>query len=144
MSSLAASVGLDVVSRATAERLGTLSAAVLDVPSRKLVAWQIGTGRHALIADTANVRGIEDAVVLEAESSARPTASPEEQATVDGKRPLLQARVLTDAGEEIGPVQDVEFDPETGAVGNIVVPGGPISADRLRGLGGYALVVTTS
>ena len=63
---------------------------------------------------------------------------------MDGKRPLLQARVLTDAGEEIGPVQDVEFDPETGAVGNIVVPGGPISADRLRGLGGYALVVTTS
>lgn len=145
MSSLADAMGRDVMSRATAEKLGALSGAVLDVPSRQIVSWQIGTGRRALVAEHAAVRGIGDAaVVIDQQSSARAAASPAEVATVKGNRPLLTARVLTDAGEEIGPVEDVEFDPASGAVLSVTVPGGRIPADRLRGLGGYALVVATS
>lgn len=145
MTSLARTVGSDVVSRATAENLGAIGAAVLDVPSRRLVAWQIGSGRKAQIAEHSAIHGIgEAAVVVEQDSSVRPAASPEEVATVKGDRPLLKARVITDAGEDIGPVEDVEFDPDSGVVHTVTVPGGPIPVDRLRGLGSYALVVATS
>ena len=145
MTSLAATIGRDVVSRASAENFGSISGAVLDVPSRTLVAWQIGSGRRGQVAEHANVHGIgEAAVVIDQDSSVRAAASPEEIATVKGDRTLLNARVITDAGEDIGPVGDVEFDPDSGVVQTVTVPGGPIPADRLRGLGSYALVVATS
>ncbi len=144
MSSLAQIMGRSVVSRATAENLGPITGAVLDVPSRRLVAWQLGKGRKATVLGHEAVGGIGDAaLVVDQESSSREPAAPAEIATVKGKRPLLGARVLTDAGEEIGPLEDVEFDPATGEVHAVQVPGGEIAASRLRGLGGYALVVAT-
>ena len=145
MTSLARTVGRDVVSRESAENHGSISGAVLDVASRTLVAWQIGSGRKGRIAEHRSVHGIgEAAVVVDQDASIREATSPEEEATVKGHRPLLSARVITDAGEDIGPVQDVEFEPDSGAVQTVSVPGGPIPADRLRGLGSYALVVATS
>ncbi|MGI8879322.1 MAG: PRC-barrel domain-containing protein [Jatrophihabitans sp.] len=144
MSSLAETIGRSVVSRATAENLGPLTGAVLDVPSRTLVAWQVGKGRKATVLSTAAVGGIGDAaLVVDEESSVRDAESPSEIATVKGNRALLGARVLTDAGEEIGPLEDVEFDSANGTVQSVRVPGGVIEAGRLRGLGGYALVVGT-
>ncbi len=46
MSSLVALIGLPVVSRATAETVGSLVAPVVDVNSRSVVAWQVGKGRQ--------------------------------------------------------------------------------------------------
>jgi uncharacterized protein YrrD len=145
MTSLAQTLGRDVVSRTSAENLGPLGGAVLDVPSRRIVAWQVGSGRRALVAPHAAVHGIgAAAIVVEDEASLHPPADPAEVATAKGDRPLLSARVLTDAGEEIGPVEDVEFDPDSGAVLTVTVPGGQIPAERMHGLGSFALVVATA
>ena len=37
------------------ENLGTLQGAVIDVPSRSIVAWQVGKGRRARLVDYAHI-----------------------------------------------------------------------------------------
>ncbi len=54
---------------------------------------------------------------------------------------LLGKRVLTDAGDEAGKVQDVDFDPEDGTVLTLLTSAGDVAGSRLRGVGSYAVVV---
>ena len=55
---------------------------------------------------------------------------------------LLKKRTLSTAGEELGDVEDVGFDPETGRLTTIMLKGGgEIPADRLVGVGSYAVVL---
>jgi sporulation protein YlmC with PRC-barrel domain len=54
----------------------------------------------------------------------------------------LGHRVLSDRGFELGAVEDVEFDPESGALTSVhVTKGGAVTADRVLGAGSYAVVV---
>ena len=57
---------------------------------------------------------------------------------------LLGKRVLTTFGEDLGPVTDVDFDPDSGAVISLVLAGGDISGNRLIGIGSYAAIVHAS
>ena len=43
-------------------------------------------------------------------------------------------------GDEIGTVDDVEFDPETGEVTSLILASGDIAGTRLVGIGSYAVV----
>ena len=54
---------------------------------------------------------------------------------------LLGKRVLTTFGEDLGPVTDVDFDPDSGAVLSLVLAAGDVSGDRLIGIGSYAVTV---
>lgn len=143
MSSLSALIGLPVVSRTTAQDLGAVSGAVVDIGARRVVAWQVGKGRKGAVIEHGHLFGIgQAAVVVDQDASVRPATSDEEIETVKGNRILIGARVLSDAGNVIGTVQDAEVDPDSGAISIIRTSGGgEIAADRLRGFGSYALVV---
>jgi sporulation protein YlmC with PRC-barrel domain len=54
---------------------------------------------------------------------------------------LLGRRVLTETGTEHGTVLDVAFDTRTGRLLAVFTTRGELPADRLLGLGDYALVV---
>jgi uncharacterized protein YrrD len=142
VSSLVALIGLPVVSRTTAETVGTLIAPVLDVNARRVVAWQVVKGRHPLVVENEHLAGIgQAAAMLDEEASLREASEPEEVETVKGSHILLGARVLTDAGDVLGTIEDAEVDSDSGAVAFVRTSGGDVSADRLRGFGSYALVV---
>ena len=142
MSSLVALVGLPVVSRTTAETVGSLVAPVLDIDSRRVVAWQVVKGRHPLVVENESLTGIgQAAAMLNEESSMREAAAPEEVETVKGNHILLGARVITDAGDVLGTVEDAEVDSDSGQVAFVRTTNGDVDADRLRGFGSYALVV---
>jgi sporulation protein YlmC with PRC-barrel domain len=49
-------------------------------------------------------------------------------------------RLVTEAGEQIGRVTDVEFDLTTGSVTRLLTTDGPIRADYLPAAGAYAAV----
>ncbi|GMA86822.1 hypothetical protein GCM10025868_20720 [Angustibacter aerolatus] len=61
---------------------------------------------------------------------------------LDKRNHVLKKRVLTTAGQELGPVKDVEFDPATGDVTALVLKKqADVAGSRLVGIGAYAVVV---
>jgi uncharacterized protein YrrD len=54
---------------------------------------------------------------------------------------VLGKPVLTAAGDEIGRVADVEFDPATGEILRLITPDGSIEGGDLLAAGSYAAVV---
>jgi uncharacterized protein YrrD len=142
VTALSTLIGANVVSRATAEELGTIQAAVLDVPSRSVVAWQIGKGRRSKIVAHAHLTGMgAAAVVVDDEANLHDASTPEEAATVKGSRPLIGHQALSDGGDILGVVQDADVDTESGALLSVQTPAGSYEADRVRGLGSFALVI---
>ena len=142
MSSLVELIGHPLVSRATAENVGQLNDAVIDVDGRAVVAWQIGKGRKATVVENAHLTGIgQAAAMLDEESSLRAAESVDEVATLKGQRSVIKARVLSDAGDVLGVVEDLEIDPDSGQILVVRTSGGDVEPDRMRGFGSYALVV---
>ena len=142
MMRLSEAMGRSVVARDTAETIGSLHGAVVDAAAPRILALQVGKGHKAQLADWPSVTGVgPDAVVLEGEASLRAPAGEREQGVVKGDIPLLGGRVLTDRGDELGTLDDVEFDESTGEV--VALVSGPITAPggQLRSIGSYAIVV---
>jgi sporulation protein YlmC with PRC-barrel domain len=66
-----------------------------------------------------------------------------ERNLIDTTRSMLKRRVLTEHGVELDPLVDMEFDPETGNLEQLVLGDGTtLPADRLLGVGRYATVVS--
>jgi sporulation protein YlmC with PRC-barrel domain len=59
----------------------------------------------------------------------------------DKQHRVLGKRVLSERGDELGKVKDVEFDPDNGAVRSLITDTEEIAGARMVGLGTYALVV---
>ncbi|HWC12944.1 MAG TPA: hypothetical protein VG455_17190, partial [Acidimicrobiales bacterium] len=94
MTGLRAALGRRVVARDTAETVGEVQGAVVDVPTLRLVAIQVGKGRKARVVDWSSLSGVgPDAVVVRTESALRPPAGEREEGFVKGGLPLLGARV---------------------------------------------------
>ena len=54
---------------------------------------------------------------------------------------MLGKRVFSTGGDELGKVDDVEFDPDTGTITALFLAGGEVAGVRLIGVGSYAVVV---
>ena len=136
-------LGRSVVARDTAETIGEVGGAVVDPPSGRILAVQVGKGGKSRLADWAVVSGVgPDAVVVESEGSLRDPHGEWEPRVVKGDVPLLGARVLSARGDELGTLDDVEFDESTGRLLTLVAGGQPIAATRLRSIGSWAVVVS--
>ncbi len=142
MTGLRAALGRPVVARDTAETVGDVQGALVDVPNKRIVAFQVGKGRKARLADWSSVSGVgPDAVVVQSESALRDPAGDREERYVKGDLPLLGARVLTDRGDEAGALDDVEFDETTGVLVDLVAGEHRFPATGLHAIGSYAVVV---
>ena len=133
--------GRQVVSTSTAETVGQIAEFVIDPQSHTAVAVTLKnadsgdtvlwTSITAFGADAVTVTGT--AVIIDANDAV---------AALSGKdRRLLGKRVLNTIGEDLGPVTDVDFDPDNGAVTALVLATGDVPGDRLIGIGSYAAIV---
>ena len=108
--------GRKVVSTSTAETVGQISDFVIDPQSHTVVAVTLkkaGSGDTVLWSDI-TAFGADAVTVAGAEVI---TDANDAVAALSGKdRRLLGKRVLNTIGEDLGPVTDVDFDPDTGAV----------------------------
>ena len=138
--------GRKVVSRATAEALGELSHMVVDSSRRHVSAVVVSKGKkHAFVVDWEHISGFgPDAVMVKSEDTLRPPADDHEQETVDGKLELVGKRVLSERGNEHGSITDVEFDPDSGDIGSLLVGEERITPTDLLGVGSYAAVLAGS
>lgn len=133
--------GRKVVSTSTAETVGQIVDFVIDPRSHSLVALTLKKTDHgdtllwtritAFGADAVTVAGAE--VIIDANDAI---------AELSGKdQRLVGKRVLNTAGEDLGPVTDVDFDPDTGRLVALALAAGSIAGARLIGIGSYAAVV---
>ncbi len=135
-------MGRAVVARDTAETVGQVHGAVIDVDSLRIAAFQLGKGHKAQLADWTAITGVgPDAIVVESQAGLRAANGEREERIVKGDIALLGGRVLTDRGDALGSLDDVEFDEETGEVVALVCGDTSVAAARLRSVGGFAIVV---
>jgi sporulation protein YlmC with PRC-barrel domain len=141
--SLRSLLGMKVVSRTTAAGLGEMTGALVDAPSRRIVAWCVGKGRHARIVEHPHLSGVgAAAVVVEDESFLRPPDTDAEKALAKGRLGLISAPLLTVTGNSAGEVYDADLDPATGGLYWLRSATATIPADRLVGYGSFAAVIT--
>ena len=143
MTGLRGALGHPVVATGTAEQLGQTSGIAVDPATSRIVAVHVGGSKgSARFVPWEQVSSFgADAVMVEDAGVVRETTGPFEQRVADGDGELLAKRVLTDGGDDLGTVDDVDFDPADGRLESLHVGGESIDAERLLGIGAYAVVV---
>lgn len=137
-----AAEGRRVVSRASAEKLGTVSRLLVDADCRRIASVIVGKRRKARLIDWDSLSGFgADAVMVADEAALREPQDARDEAAVHGDLELLGRRVLSDAGNELGEIEDVIFDPQTGALEALVVGGEQEPAAAILGAGSYAVIL---
>lgn len=135
--------GHKIVDSSTADTIGRVRSLMVDPSSRSVAAVRLKkkTDRgNVLRWSNLTAFGL-DAVTI-ADVTAISELGPELEPLRGKRRRLLKKRVLTTGGDELGDVGDVEFDPGTGRLTTLLLrDGGDVAADRLVGVGTYAVVV---
>jgi len=135
-------MGRKVVGRASAADLGAVGHLVVDPERRQIIAVVIGRGRKAQVVDWSALSGFgPDAVMVGEESAVRAPAGDRERSAADGTLDLVGRRTLTERGNELGTVDDVTFDPGSGALETLRIGERDVPAGALLGIGSYAVVV---
>ena len=133
--------GRTVVSTSTAETVGQVAEFVIDPQSHSIVALTLKKtpkgdtvlwgAISAFGADAVTVPGAE--VLLDANKAVVALSGKDQR--------LVGKRVLNTAGEDLGPMTDIEFDPATGVLTALTLASGAIGGDQLVGIGSYAAIV---
>ncbi len=134
--------GHPVVATHSADTVGKVQRFVVDASQSRVVALVLKK-----TAGKADVLRWDDVITfgpdaVTAESASRLVEAEGQLARLaDKKHAVLGRRVLTDAGNEVGEVDDIEFDPADGSIRHLLTSGGEIAGSQLLGLGSYALMV---
>jgi len=133
----------DVVSTATATRVGRLEGFVVAAGPARVALLRLGkTQGDGSLVSWEDVHGFgSDAVTVADAAVIRVPADEWEQRGDAGELEIIGKRVLSERGDELGEITDVDFDPATGAVIAFLTRKETIGGDRLIGHGRYAVVV---
>lgn len=143
--SFRSATGRKVVSRASARDMGEVSHFLVDAGLGRIAALVIGRGKKAQLVEWVHLSGFgPDAVMVGDESGLRPPSDDRERAAADGKLELVGRRTLTERGTELGTLDDVTFDTETGTVEMLRIGEREIPASTMLGIGPYAVVLDAS
>ena len=135
--------GRKVVSAESAESIGKIEAYVIDTRARSVSAFRLAKVKgDATFVSWEDVQFGPGAVVVPSSDRLR-TARDEAEARAASKdlQPVGKL-VLDESGSAPGRVGDVDFDPSTRAIVEFDLGDqGTVTADRLIGLGAYAMIV---
>lgn len=134
--------GRKVISRATAEELGEVNHLLLDARRQQIGAVIIGKGKKAQLVEWAQVTGFgPDAVMVSDEGALRAPADDRERDAAEGKLDLVGKRALTETGTELGTIDDVTFDADTGTVEMLRISDKEVPGGSVLGNGTYAVII---
>lgn len=147
MTTFSGAKGRQVVSTSSADTVGKVNSYVVDPATHAVVAVQLKKTDDGDTLAWSDITAFgDDAVTVSGPDMI--TEPSEDVSSLLGKdHGLLGKRVLSSAGDELGKVDDVEFDTTSGVITQILVDGGKgedstVAGDRLRGVGSYAVVVS--
>jgi sporulation protein YlmC with PRC-barrel domain len=129
-----------VVATDTAATIGRVDDVVVDPRTRAVAALRLD-GRGGDVLHWSDVASFgADAVTVDSADARRAPAG--RTAGLLGRNyQVVGKRLLTDLGDELGRVLDVDFDPNSGSILNLFTTSGRIHGARLVGCGSYAVVV---
>ncbi len=131
-----------VVAGDSAENIGKIRGFIVDAGANRVEAVHIsGRGKNADIVEWSSLRFGGDAVIVESGDAVAQVSEEREVLAVKGPLAMRGSRVLDTGGFELGTVEDVSFDSETGELVTVRTTTGEVDAARLCSLGSYALVV---
>lgn len=133
--------GHKVVDKSTASTVGQVRGFLVDPRSHSVAALRLKKTDRGNVLRWSDVDAFGVDAVTIGDSATITELDGELEAFRGKRRRLLKKRVLTTGGDELGEVSDVEFDPDTGALTTILLQDGGVAADRLVGIGSYAVVV---
>ena len=134
-----------VMSRTSANEVGSVGHLLVDAEQRRVAAVVIGRGKRAQLVDWAQLSGFgPDAIMIIDEDALRPPANDRERAATEGSLELVGKRALTERGNELGRIDDVTFDAATGVLEDLVIGDRRFPAGSLLGSGSYAAVLDES
>jgi uncharacterized protein YrrD len=137
MTSLHDAIGKPAILRETAEQLGSASFFAVDAADRRVTVLALGSGRSTRLVDWSDIQSIgPDAIIVNTSRE----ATAEDDRAVSGAANPLGKRALSDLGNELGSVNDVEVD-DDGVVQSIAIADARVEGVRLEGVGSYAVVV---
>ena len=141
-STFSAAEGRPIVAADTADDIGEIKGFVVDPGANRIESVHVtGRGRRAEVLPWSSIRSFgDDAIIAEQADAPTRVADDHEEQAVKGSVVLRGTRVLSTEGFELGTVDDVMFDPESGDITAVLTEGGRIEAARLRAIGSYALI----
>lgn len=136
--------GRKVVSTSTADTVGKVDRLIVDPATKSVAALELKKTSQASGLAWANITSFgTDAVTVAAEDKL--AAHSEEIEVLAAKdRRILGKMVLDNAGDELGTVKDVDFDPSNGVITSLLLEDGnlpEVPGSRLIGIGSYAVIV---
>ncbi|MFI5763122.1 PRC-barrel domain-containing protein [Streptomyces sp. NPDC051563] len=132
--------GRAVVALVTAETLATVTGlAIAPTPARIAALRLKGKGAGTLVK-WSDVQTLgPDAVTVRSADNIRTDS--DTSVPADKHHDPIGKRVLTETGQDMGLLHDIDFDETTGHVQHLIVGGQEIPGDRLLGAGTYAVVI---
>jgi uncharacterized protein YrrD len=134
-------VGRQVVSTSTATTVGKVDDFVVDPRRHAVIAVLLKKTESGDTLLWPDILAFGSDAVTITGSAKIVEASPAITALSGKGHQLVGNRVLTAAGDELGKVDDVEFDADTGIITSLAVASGDVAGARLVGIGSYAVVV---
>ncbi|WP_282695962.1 PRC-barrel domain-containing protein [Streptomyces sp. CC208A] len=133
--------GRQVVLVSTGETLGKVTGLLLSPGPARVQALRIRAGAHLTTVPWGAVQACgPDAVMVRRTPDADERLSGGEAGTAPGD--ARGKALMTDRGDRLGEVRDVEFDPEDGSLLTLLTAGYLCEGARLVGVGDFAAVVT--
>lgn len=129
-----------IVDTGSATTIAKVDGIVIDPVTATVTALETRAGRNHAFVHWPDIAGFGDAVTVASPDAIRPADGRAAELT-GASHDLLRKRLLTEAGDDIGHVVDIDFDPRSGAITRLVTEDGDIDGARLIGCGSYAVVV---
>ncbi|MDP8903940.1 MAG: PRC-barrel domain-containing protein [Chloroflexota bacterium] len=135
--------GQRVLARDGTQIVGSVRRLLLDRATNSIVALQLdGTSDSDNLVEWSDLAAIApDALIVDSEEVLRGPQTAAEHDLLAGRLELQGKLVLTETGDEIGPLNDLAFDERSGQLVELEVPGHVVPASDVVALGPYALIV---
>lgn len=136
-------VGQRVLARESGQLLGSLRRLLLDPETVTVVAAQLEGGAGGIsVVDWSAVASVgPDAVMVGSAEAARDPRDERERQLLAGRLDLDGKLVLTELGDSLGQLEDLELEIESGRLVRLHVPGEVVDVDRIVGLGPDMLIL---
>ena len=130
-----------VVATDNAETIGHVDGFLIEAEAARITGMRIDGDDSATVLpwDRMTAFGV-DAITVASAEALRAPADAGETRRCDPELDPIGKPAIEETGDTLGTVTDVEFDADTGAVRSVLTDVYDIPADKLLGLGAYAMV----
>jgi sporulation protein YlmC with PRC-barrel domain len=130
-----------VFTTGTAFTIGQIEDLIVDPRSRAIVALRLHGARNGDTLHWADIITVGPDAITVASADAVRDAEGRTAELLAGDYHIMGKRLITEVGDDVGRVLDVDFDPRSGSVRALVTTAGRVDGGRLLACGSYAAIV---